>query len=220
MTLHGLLFDFDGTLAPNLDLPDMRRQVIELTKHTGVPESVFADRYIVEIIDAATAWLGDQGARYAREAHQLIIDIEMGAAANTQLIPGTENVLHELRRQGLKLGVVTRNCRAALLTVCPHLETLVDAIHARDDVEHLKPDTRHLQTSLDTLGVPAVHAAMVGDGALDMHAGRALDLYCIGVLGGSSDRARLSSAGADAILDGVHGLLQHLTSKRLLHRPS
>ena len=35
-----LLFDFDGTLAPNLDLPDMRRRVVELTKQYSVPDSV------------------------------------------------------------------------------------------------------------------------------------------------------------------------------------
>ena len=52
--LQAMLFDFDGTLAPNLDLPDMRRQIIELTLAYAVPEHVFRDRYIVEIIDAAT----------------------------------------------------------------------------------------------------------------------------------------------------------------------
>ena len=33
-----VLFDFDGTLAPNLDLADMRRQVVDLTIAAGVPE--------------------------------------------------------------------------------------------------------------------------------------------------------------------------------------
>ena len=52
-----VLFDFDGTLAPNLDLPDMRRQVLELTQTLDVPSSVYEDKYIVEIIDAACTWL-------------------------------------------------------------------------------------------------------------------------------------------------------------------
>jgi phosphoglycolate phosphatase-like HAD superfamily hydrolase len=35
--IEAVLFDFDGTLAPNLDLPDMRRQVVDLTVSAGIP---------------------------------------------------------------------------------------------------------------------------------------------------------------------------------------
>ena len=52
-----LLFDFDGTLAPNLDLPDMRRRVVELTRQYSVPETIYKDLYIVEVINAATQYL-------------------------------------------------------------------------------------------------------------------------------------------------------------------
>ena len=41
---------------------------------------------------------------------------------------------------------------------------------------------------------------MIGDGKLDMHAGRQLGMFCVGVLGGSSDRAALQAAGADLVL--------------------
>ena len=51
------VFDFDGTLAPNLDLPEMRRQVIALTRAQGVPAAHFEHLYMVEIITAAGAWL-------------------------------------------------------------------------------------------------------------------------------------------------------------------
>src|SRR5690606_6081130 len=47
-----VLFDFDGTLAPNLDLPGLRRRVVDLTLACGVPEAAFAGRYIVEVLDA------------------------------------------------------------------------------------------------------------------------------------------------------------------------
>ena len=216
---QGLLFDFDGTLAPNLDLPDMRRQVIAMTRQTGVPDAVFADCYIVEIIDAARAWLIERGASvdaetYARDTHQLIIDIEMQAATDTKLFAGTEQLLERLRRQDIRLGIVTRNCRGAVLTVCPHLGELVDAIHARDDVTYLKPDTRHLQASLEALNVDASAAAMIGDGGLDMQAGRALNLHCIGVLGGSSDEARLLAAGAHHVLPSVLELPSLFTASR------
>ena len=89
--LNGLLFDFDGTLAPNLDLPDMRHQVIALTADEGVPEQVYADCYIVEIIEAASEFLAgkdkEAAAGYSQRAHKLIRDFEMEAAARTEVFP-------------------------------------------------------------------------------------------------------------------------------------
>ena len=203
--LQAMLFDFDGTLAPNLDLPDMRRQVIALTLDAGVPEQVFADQYIVEIITAATAWLTQHSPRaadhYHSSAHQLITDFELTAAADTQPFPGITDILASLRSQGLRLGVVTRNCRAAVLEVFPELLSYIDALHARDDTTHLKPDPRHLQLCLETLEIAPRQAAMVGDGALDMHVGRRLEMFCIGVLSGSADRQRLQEAGAHIIVE-------------------
>ena len=79
-----LVFDFDGTLAPNLDLPDMRRPVIELTKANAVPNHTFEHLYIVEVIDAATEWLQQHNRpaaeTYQQAALQLITDIELNAA--------------------------------------------------------------------------------------------------------------------------------------------
>ena len=54
---EAVLFDFDGTLAPNLDLADMRRQVVDLTIAAGVPEEIYTGLYIIEVIEAGAAWL-------------------------------------------------------------------------------------------------------------------------------------------------------------------
>ena len=56
----------------------------------------------------------------------------------------------------------------------------MDAIHARDDVAHLKPDPRHLMTNLQALKARP-DSSIMGDGALDMQAGKALNMHCIGV---------------------------------------
>ncbi len=202
---RAILFDFDGTLAPNLDLPDMRRQVIALTRTYQVPDQVFADNYIVEIIDAAALWLGgtqpDTAKRYAREAHGLITDFEMSAARETAPFPGMAQKLTSLRASGWRLGVVTRNCRAAVLAVFPDILKFVDVVKARDDVEHLKPDPRHLESCLTALACPAEKAVMVGDGHLDMRSGRELNMYCVGVLSGSGDAEGLTAAGAHTVID-------------------
>jgi phosphoglycolate phosphatase-like HAD superfamily hydrolase len=65
---------------------------------------------------------------------------------------------------------------------------------------------RHLTAALDALKRDASRAMMVGDGQLDMRLGKALGLYCVGVLTGSSDRERLEAGGADAVLERAGGL--------------
>ena len=218
MTNPAVLFDFDGTLVPNLDLTDMRRQIAAMAKAAGVPDSVYDGLYIVEIIEASQAWLSDQDTAlassaeaYAAASHQRINDIEMQAASNTVPFTAVRQVLNQLRNKGYRLGIVTRNCRAAVLTMFPDMDEYVDCLHARDDVVHLKPDPRHLQDNLDALGAEASLSVMVGDGALDMQAGQALGMRCVGVLTGSNDTQALTDAGATEVLADYRGLVSLLT---------
>ena len=218
MTNPAVLFDFDGTLVPNLDLADMRRQIAAMAKAAGVPDSVYDGLYIVEIIEASQAWLSNQDTAlansaeaYAAASHQRINDIEMQAASNTAPFTAIRQVLNQLRDKGYRLGIVTRNCRAAVLTMFPDMDEYVDCLHARDDVVHLKPDPRHLQDNLDALGAEAALSVMVGDGALDMQAGQALGMRCVGVLTGSNDTDALTDAGATEVLADYRGLVSLLT---------
>ena len=218
MTNPAVLFDFDGTLVPNLDLTDMRRQIAAMAKAAGVPDSVYDGLYIVEIIEASRAWLSDQDTALASSAeaytaasHQRINDIEMQAANNTAPFTEVRQVLNQLRDKGYRLGIVTRNCRAAVLTMFPDMDEYVDCLHARDDVVHLKPDPRHLQDNLEALGAEATLSVMVGDGTLDMQAGQALGMRCIGVLTGSNDTHALTDAGATEVLADYRGLVSLLT---------
>ncbi len=124
----------------------------------------------------------------------------MSAAARTTPFPEIPSYLRNLRERGIATAVVTRNCRAAVLETFPTILDCVDAVFARDDVTTLKPDPGHLVTALAALGHTPAASAMVGDGKLDMHAGRELGMFCVGVLGGSSDSDALQAAGADLVL--------------------
>ncbi len=221
MRFNAILFDFDGTLAPNLDLPDMRRQVIALTEAQGVPPAVFRDQYIVEIIDHSTQWLRQQrgrdvARRYEQTARQKIVDIEISAAQSTRPFVEVAQMLSNFSNNDTKLGVVTRNCRAAVLEVFPNLLDLVDCLVARDDTVHLKPDPRHLSQCLALMGCQPEKAVMVGDGVLDMRAGQQLNMYCVGVLSGSGSAPALRNAGATLVLSKLNAtnLFQHLDCDR------
>ncbi len=208
------MFDFDGTLAPNLDLPDMRRQVIELTAAQQVPEQIYRDHYIVEVIEAARLYLEkkdpQQASAYADTAHQLILDIEMTASMNTQVFEQTRPLLNRLNSLDVGSVVVTRNCSAAVTQTFPDWSDYLQALLARDQVEQLKPKPGHFEDALSVLGCAAADAAIVSDGAMDMQTGRTLGLRCVGVLTGSSDTQRLMDAGAHHVVPDLSALLAAL----------
>jgi phosphoglycolate phosphatase len=209
-----IIFDFDGTLAPNLDLPDLRHRVIELTRTRGVPDEVLEGLYIVEIVSAASSWLADRdpdAARiYQREGRELITNFEVDAARRTAPFPEIRATLRQLRLADKRLGVVTRNCALAVRTVFSDIDQFCDSVLARDDVLHLKPDARHVRQALDAMEQHPAAALMVGDGALDMQVGRGLDMFCVGVLTGSGSAPQLTAAGAQLVLPRASDLLDFL----------
>lgn len=205
------VFDFDGTLAPNLDLASMRREVVQVSQTYAVPAAVYKDQMIVEVVTASQIWLEEHNPEvadtYAAAAHQRILDIELNAAANTKLFSATRPLLAQLRLRGCKTAIVTRNCRAAVLQIFNDAFDYCDSLKARDDVVHIKPDPRHVEAALAETGIAARTAMMVGDGQLDMQVGRALDMRCVGVLSGSNNRQALTEAGADVVLDDIAQML-------------
>lgn len=216
------VFDFDGTLAPNLDLPEMRRRVIALTLSQGVPAAHFEHLYMVEIITAAGAWLAssesrdgperaaDRARTYKAEAHQLIEDFELNAAAGMEVFPKTREVLSSLRQADKHISIVTRNCEQAVRCVFPDVDDYCDLLLARDNVTFLKPDPRHLQQAMTHLERTPERSVMIGDGRMDMQIGRTLCLTCVGVLSGSSDEAALTAAGAHLVVESIAELPAHL----------
>jgi phosphoglycolate phosphatase len=208
--IRGVIFDFDGTLAPNLDLPLMRAQLVALTEQAGVPSAVFADRYIIEIIEASTAWLHQHdraaAADYHQRAHNLITRFELDAASRIEPFPEVRDLLARLRSMQVRTAVVTRNCEQAVRNTFPDIDQHLDLLLARDNVSHYKPDPRHLQQALTGLGTVAADSMMIGDGRMDMELGNTLGLTCIGVLTGSSSAAALEASGATLVLDHVREL--------------
>jgi phosphoglycolate phosphatase len=207
---RGVIFDFDGTLAPNLDLPEMRRQVVELSLAAGVPGEVVEGLFIIEIIEAATTWLQPasqaNAAKFHQRAHQHISNFELEAASRLDPYPEVRQLLKQLRDRDIRTAVVTRNCEQAVRNTFPDIDDHLDLLLARDNVEHYKPDPRHLQQALTGLGTSTATSLMIGDGRMDMQLGQELGLTCIGVLTGSHPEDVLIEAGADFILEHVRDL--------------
>ena len=189
---EAILFDYDGTLAVlNLDFAAMRQQLHTFTIAQGISPQELHDLDILEMLEWATGWLRqhspEQADRYARDAEQLIQDMEVQAAHSSGLLPG-----------------------AAVRVTFPHIDTYCQAFMPRNRVTQVKPHPAHLQAALDCLGTSPERAIMVGDGAMDIQAGKALGMFSIGVLSGNSSRTKLLAHGADLVLASVVDLLQYI----------
>jgi phosphoglycolate phosphatase len=213
-----MVFDFDGTLAVlNLDFGDMRQRVLALAAGRGLAPDTLRDMYILEMIDYATALLrcqlGNHAEAFYHDAHQVLQDIEVEAAQSSRLLPGVPELLETLRQRRIGVGIVTRNCTAAVRVIFPHLDSYCQAFLARDHVTQVKPHPGHLQAALARLGSTPARTIMVGDGVLDIQAGKALGMFSIGVLSGETTRASLVAQGADLVLASAADLLPYLPGR-------
>jgi phosphoglycolate phosphatase len=94
-------------------------------------------------------------------------------------------LLTELRDEGRRVGIVTRNCRRVSVGLIDRYRLPHDVLLTRDDVRLAKPNPEHLWETLRLLGSPAAQAAMVGDHWMDVQAGQAAGCAAtLGVLGG------------------------------------
>jgi phosphoglycolate phosphatase len=214
--VRAFIFDFDGTLAiPNIDFGLMRQQVDAIARRYGVDPAGVGHLYILEMIATVRAQLGSDscpgGEDFHREAHASILNLEIDCARRGGLLPGAIEVLQALRQQGFKIGVVTRNSGSAVRTICAAIDSLCEVFLPREAVRFVKPHPEHLQRALEHLQVAAGQAVMVGDGPIDITAGKALGLKTVAVLTGSSRRESLLASQPDLILDSVADLLPRLS---------
>jgi phosphoglycolate phosphatase len=202
-----VILDVDGTVATcPYDFDAMRAAVADVAARWGMDAEALGIRGIIEQIAALADQLGDRGSAFRAEAEQAVVAIEAAAARHARLLPGAAAALHALRARGVSVALITRNCRAAADIV---LEGLVDYDHllTRDDVPRAKPDPDHVRRSLEAVGASADRAAVVGDHAFDMQAGRAAGArLCLGVRTGSGSDESLIEAGADAVIDSIADL--------------
>jgi phosphoglycolate phosphatase len=214
--IKAVIFDFDGTLAVlNIDFSLMRERIFDLMKHYGIRHETIQEKYLLEITDEVYQSLREKnpsGAEtFFQESHRILHEVEMKAAEEGRLIPGTKATLKRLRRKGIKVGIITRNCEDAVRKVFPSVNDYCDVFVSRNSVKRVKPHPDHLTYVMKKLKISQEEAVMVGDHMIDIQAGRRVGMKTIGVLTGRTKKGEFEKAGADCILgeaSEVIGLLE------------
>ncbi|MCO5221001.1 MAG: HAD-IA family hydrolase [Thermomicrobiales bacterium] len=203
-----LIFDLDGTLADTLPLiyEAFNDALSPISGEQLSPEEIRGmfgppDNYIIrELLDAEhhEAAIERYVATYQRR-HRDLVD----------LFDGMADLLADAQAAGTKLAVVTGKSRSTAIMTLDILGVLghFQVIYAGDDVERQKPDPMALVLALaDLAHDDPASAAMIGDSAADVIAGKSAGVATIGVLWGSPDHTDLLAAGPDLLCATIDDL--------------
>ena len=208
--IEAVIFDFDGTLTElSLDFVGMRKEIEKIAE--AYVDAVVIKRlgglYLLEMISETGRAAGDRGEAFVEEASARLRDLEVAAARGKKVYPYTRGVLRALRGKGAKIGIITRNCMAAVETVFPDMEAHVDAVITREHVHEVKPKPGHVEAVLRALDATPSRALLVGDHPTDIEAGKGAGAATVGVLSGRTGREEFERAGAAYILDDIRGVV-------------
>jgi HAD superfamily hydrolase (TIGR01509 family) len=212
-TLHlrGIIFDVDGTLADSVGFfYEIALEVLELAGVPPVPKERVYE--LMRVGDSAPLEkLFPSDYPHPAVALKQIVDSRMDEWMRryhheTEAIPGSLELLHDLHANGLRLGIATSSGRALPFLDRWGVRHLFGGIVGREDVEIRKPHPEPVLKCLGHLGLDPHEAVYIGDSPIDIRAGKAAGSYTIGVLTGTSPHGVLHLESPDHILDSVAGL--------------
>lgn len=196
MNIRAVIFDLDGTLIDTA--PDLANATNHVLARCG-RRAVGLDEVRVMVGHGARALItrgfavtgapveaGDLETLYG----EFIAHYEANIASDSQLFPGTVELLVRCRLAGLKLGVCTNKIErlSRKLIQAMGVEFYFGAVVGSDTLGIYKPDARPYRETLRQLGVNGGDSIFIGDSETDLLTARAAGVPMIGVTFGYADK--------------------------------
>ena len=206
-----ILFDLDGTLIDSrADIAAAANHALERAGRAKLSiekiSSMVGDG--ARMLIARAFDLPADAPELETSLHDFHVYYTQNPAVFASYLPGATEAMSALRESTLKLALATNKPR----------ETTAALMHAMDMAKYfsawtaggdgpLKPAPDPLRRILAELAIDPKDAWMVGDGAQDIGAARAVGCTAIAVGGGFASRASVEAAKPDAWIDSLHELV-------------
>ena len=209
-----ICFDMAGTtvLDNGLVLEAFRRTIENL--EVSAEEAESAEAYVIETmgqskIEVFTVLFADR-ASFANDAFERNF-VEAAQELGVTEIPGARSTVETLRDAGLQVALTTGfspSTREALIDVLGWDDLFTLRVSPGEAGRGRPAPDMLWWCALKSHITAASSMMVVGDTASDMVAGLRFGAgYCVGVLSGNDDQARLIANGADDVIDSVVDLL-------------
>lgn len=200
MKTQAVLFDLDGTLVDSLPL--IVRTYRQVFAEMDIP---WGNDDVVKMIglplkDIGRHFVGEREPRF-EELYQHYYHREHDLF--TRLFPGTLSMLEQLKKQGVRLGIVTSKGKpgTARTVAFTGIDCYMDVVVTAHDVLKHKPDPEPLMCALEFLETQVSRAIYVGDSRFDILTGQNAGARTLGVTWGLEGREELERLRPDGLID-------------------
>ncbi len=151
MSIKAVIFDLDGTITqPYFDF-DAIREEMGLGRNSGpVLES-----------------MQEMSPEQRKNAEKILHSYERRAVIESKLNPGAKETLDALRKDGIYVGILTRNKRENAFAIADKHGLKFDAVVGRDEGP-VKPDSFGVLRICEQFGVKPQETLLVGDYLFDL----------------------------------------------------
>lgn len=171
--IKGILFDFDGTIANTGELIlSAFAHTVRTCLHREATKREMLATFGLVIHDAFYQFTQDEAKitemrNIYREEHNRLHD------AMIKIYPGVREGLEALKKEGIKIGLVTskKSPMAKHGLECLGLLDYVDVFVCADDVTNGKPDAEPMLMGANKLGLKPCECIAVGDSPFDIMSG-------------------------------------------------
>jgi len=186
---NAVIFDLDGTLIDSApDVAEALNKTLESVKRSTLPLKIirkFIGHGARNMIQDALMATGDLNIETTLDdmIERYLEFYKADPTSRTQIYSGVFEVLNELTAAHVRLGICTNkpSVMADIVLNQLKLAPYFCGMTAGDDVEHPKPDGRHITETLNRMGASNEGAVMVGDSQSDFAAARDAGIGAVAV---------------------------------------
>lgn len=214
--IKGVIFDLDGTLANSIeDIADSMNIVLT---EKGFPTydydtyKTFVGRGLKSLVENALPDSVNDTPTIESCFNRLMSIYNENCIVKTCLYPGIAELLTELQKRNIKIGVFSNKANELTQKVVKVLLadwTLEMVIGADGDIPR-KPNPKGAILISSKMRISTEEIMYVGDSGIDMQTAENASMYAAGVLWGFRDMEELLENGAKVLLENPMDLLNSL----------